>query len=554
MNGSSFDSKTGFCNYYATAEVLLLRSIGIPARLAVGFSQGEVTNSGRSYTIKRKNSHAWPEVYFPGTGWVVFEPTSSLPIQFFIPENKTGSIIQEETILSVKPVPESNVLESATNTGRELQENENAIRVGINTNRKNIYITLGFLLGVTVVFGSTAYYLSRHEKSRSKILLWISYRYKKAGINPPVWFDEILTKNQRSKIESIFRDTIKIGEFARVLYKSRGTPSEKIQELTDAYPVVKDEGEIILKEYQRYMFGGISADENLAKNAFLKLRAEVLKTHFRKHFGLLYRRKRGTLMQENNSTASNIYMDQKLEYMKALINGMQAKLEDNQQRYPTLITEGITQLGTEVDTLRKLSKRQEEERRSLRALAQIGQVVNSTLELDIVLQIVMDTIVRLTHAERGFLMLKDHTGMLTTRVARNWEQESLPDTESTFSSTIVNSVISTGKPLLTTNAQQDPRFDGQESVIAYNLRSIMCVPMKIKDEITGVIYTDNRIKTGMFGTKDLDLLVGFANQAAFALENARLFNSVRRTLDEVSRLKKLDGPCIHLSGIGSSDN
>jgi hypothetical protein len=97
-------------------------------------------------------------------------------------------------------------------------------------------------------------------------------------------------------------------------------------------------------------------------------------------------------MQENKSTASNIYMDQKLEYMKALINGMQAKLEDNQQRYPTLITEGISQLGTEVDTLRKLSKKQEEERRSLRALAQIGQVVNSTLEIDIVLQIVMDTI------------------------------------------------------------------------------------------------------------------------------------------------------------------
>jgi transglutaminase-like putative cysteine protease len=289
-----FDSKTGFCNYYATAEVLLLRSIGIPSRLAVGFSQGEVTNSGRSYTIKRKNSHAWPEVYFPETGWVVFEPTSSLPNQSFIRENKTGSIIQEETILSVKPVPESNVLESATNSDKDLPENENAIRVGIDTNRKNIYIPLGFLLGVTIVFGSTAYYLSRHEKSRTKILLWILYRYKNAGINPPVWFDEILSKNQRSKIESIFRDTIKIGEFARVLYKRRGTPSEKIQELIDAYPVVKDEGEIILKEYQRYIFGGISADENLAKNAFLKLRAEVLKTYFRKHLGLLYRRKRGT--------------------------------------------------------------------------------------------------------------------------------------------------------------------------------------------------------------------------------------------------------------------
>jgi hypothetical protein len=58
--------------------------------------------------------------------------------------------------------------------------------------------------------------------------------------------------------------------------------------------VVKIEGEIILKEYQKYMFGGKSADENFAKNAFLKLRAEVLKAYFRTYFGFLYRRKRGT--------------------------------------------------------------------------------------------------------------------------------------------------------------------------------------------------------------------------------------------------------------------
>ena len=103
----------------------------------------------------------------------------------------------------------------------------------------------------------------------------------------------------------------------------------------------------------------------------------------------------------------------------------------------------------------------------------------------------------------------------------------------------MNSVIANGKPLLTTNAQQDPRFVGQESVIAFNLRSIMCVPMKTKDEITGVIYADNRIKTGMFGTKDLDLLVGFANQALVRDRKRQIFDSVRRTLDEVSRLKNL---------------
>ncbi len=82
-----FEGKQGYCNYYATAEVLMLRSLGIPARMAMGFAQGEAMErmqrpgeteaTERVYNIYRKNMHAWPEVYFPGIGWVEFEPTSS---------------------------------------------------------------------------------------------------------------------------------------------------------------------------------------------------------------------------------------------------------------------------------------------------------------------------------------------------------------------------------------------------------------------------------------------------------------------------------------------
>jgi transglutaminase-like putative cysteine protease len=73
-----FDTKTGFCNYYATAEVVLLRSLGIPARMAVGFAEGEY-QAPDQYTVLQQDTHAWPEVYFPGNGWVEFEPTSSQP-------------------------------------------------------------------------------------------------------------------------------------------------------------------------------------------------------------------------------------------------------------------------------------------------------------------------------------------------------------------------------------------------------------------------------------------------------------------------------------------
>ena len=175
----------------------------------------------------------------------------------------------------------------------------------------------------------------------------------------------------------------------------------------------------------------------------------------------------------------------------------------------------------------------------LQALANIGQVVNSTLEVDEVLQIVMDTIVRLTEAERGFLMLRDERGEMSIRIARNWEQESINQNESSISRSVVQRVINEGEAVLTTNAREDPRFGGQESIIAFNLRSILCVPLMVKTELIGVIYTDNRIRTGIFSESERDLLIGFANQAAVAIENARLFSSLKRTLEEVTELKNL---------------
>ena len=175
----------------------------------------------------------------------------------------------------------------------------------------------------------------------------------------------------------------------------------------------------------------------------------------------------------------------------------------------------------------------------LKALAGIGQVVNSTLEIDQVLQTVMDTIVRLTEAERGFLMLRDERGEMVIRIARNWEQESINKNEFAISRTVVQRVIDGGEAILTTNAREDPRFGEQESIIAFNLRSILCVPLTVKSELIGVIYADNRIRSGIFSESDRDLLIAFANQAAVAIENARLFSSLKRSLEEVTELKNL---------------
>jgi hypothetical protein len=93
-----FDLREGYCTYYATAEVIMLRSLGIPARLAAGFSRGDRESGNNVYIVdknglrfrawskdrsvfvaRRSDAHAWPEVYFPEFGWIEFEPTTDQP-------------------------------------------------------------------------------------------------------------------------------------------------------------------------------------------------------------------------------------------------------------------------------------------------------------------------------------------------------------------------------------------------------------------------------------------------------------------------------------------
>jgi PAS domain S-box-containing protein len=206
---------------------------------------------------------------------------------------------------------------------------------------------------------------------------------------------------------------------------------------------------------------------------------------------------------------------------------------------PADVLLGLRQISTTLDELKESVRSNEHERRNLQALAEVGQVVNSSLDLTNVLREVIDTLIRITGAERAFLMLLNPQRDLEIRIARNWERESLDSGDAEVSRTIISRVVERGEAVLTTNALEDPRFGGQESIVAYNLRSILAVPLKVKGELIGVIYADNKIREGLFTEKERALLSGFANQAAVAIENARLFGRVQATLAEVTELKNL---------------
>jgi adenylate cyclase len=232
-------------------------------------------------------------------------------------------------------------------------------------------------------------------------------------------------------------------------------------------------------------------------------------------------------------------LSQLAEELRLQIDSLQPSLARARLSLPKGTTDGLRQLSGTLHVLQKSVQEAELELRNLQALADVGRVVNSSLNLTTVLNEVIDTIIRLTGAERAFLMLRNEQEEMDIVVARNWEKESLAAGEYEISRRIVGQVVAEGEAVLTTNAQADPRFTGFDSVIAYNLRSIVVVPLKVKGLLTGVIYADNRVQEGLFSERERALLLAFADQAAVALENARLFDSVRRTLGEVTELKNL---------------
>lgn len=246
-------------------------------------------------------------------------------------------------------------------------------------------------------------------------------------------------------------------------------------------------------------------------------------------------------MTTHLTTSSLVSVDQQLNALVEIFGEVQNYLQTYRPAFiPGHVYQAVENTAAELPALRKQISALEGEWRNLRSLAQIGSVINSSLEVDKVLQLVMDTIIQITGAERGFLMLRqEDTQEMDVRVARNWSQETIEPGELNISRTVVNRVLTDGQPVLTSDAQEDPRFAGQESVMLHNLRSILCVPLLVKRELSGVIYADNRVRTGLFTRRHLELLTGFANQAGVAIGNARLFDSVRKTLAEVTELKNL---------------
>ena len=160
----------------------------------------------------------------------------------------------------------------------------------------------------------------------------------------------------------------------------------------------------------------------------------------------------------------------------------------------------------------------------LETLYEIAQTLNSTLQFDEVLRLVMDRVIEVVGAERGFIVLVNpQTTQLEFTIARDKQARTIGEGafEYNISRSTVNNVVKTRKPMLSDNSD-----DPTKSMMAYDIRSIMCAPLIVRGNCIGAVYVDSRVKANLFNEKDRDLLLGFCNQAAIAIDNARLFSKV----------------------------
>jgi signal transduction histidine kinase len=207
-------------------------------------------------------------------------------------------------------------------------------------------------------------------------------------------------------------------------------------------------------------------------------------------------------------------------------------------------------LAKQVDKLIDLVARLEAEHKQLKkqerleALYNVSRMLGTSLDLQEVLDQVMDSILQLTGAERGFLMLRNDDGAEEVKAARNLDQQTLSSDKFKYSRTVVNKVLDTGESVLTTNAAEDPRFAGQASIVNQSLRNIMATPLRVRGKVIGAIYVDNRAMSGLFEDDDLTALDMFAGQAAIALDNAQLFAATDQKLtervEELRQLRRID--------------
>lgn len=163
----------------------------------------------------------------------------------------------------------------------------------------------------------------------------------------------------------------------------------------------------------------------------------------------------------------------------------------------------------------------------LKKLLEVSRTI-SLSELSDFLRLIIDSVVSITNGQRGFIVLLDEEEQYKISVASGIQDEALDSSEFEISDTIVKEVIEKRKSKLIENILLENSYKDQPSVVALHLKAVMCVPLITKEKIIGVIYVDSNRSDHCFSKSELLLFEAFASQATVAIENASMYDQLKR--------------------------
>jgi len=176
----------------------------------------------------------------------------------------------------------------------------------------------------------------------------------------------------------------------------------------------------------------------------------------------------------------------------------------------------------------------------LRIAAELSAEASVVFDLDELLAIILDKAFQVFRADRAAILLRDDSGAMKCRIALDRNKHKI--THFKLSETLLEEVIDERTAVLSGDALQDQRFSASHSIVVDNVRSTMCVPLMHENEVIGVINLDTQMLTGAFVEKDLQILTGFARQAAINIQHSRLIDEMRRKLTVRDNLRRIISP------------
>ena len=254
----------------------------------------------------------------------------------------------------------------------------------------------------------------------------------------------------------------------------------------------------------------------------------------------------GTFSIQDQGSLHGVYVNAQRVQEATLTQGANVQLGNVTFKFSVLAQDGSTDQVAEFPWI---------EQQQL--LLSLVQTLNSTLVLNQVLEQVLDAIMRITRAERGFLLLADGSSQasqyesvagLRLRVGRN-RAGGIPLSEvQGISTSVVRKAIASGETVATGNAVADPSIGAAHSVILMDLRTIVCIPLRSPRGLAdgagavpralGAIYVDNQETSAPFSAESLKTAEALTRHAALAIENAQLFEREQHTIEELRQAQK----------------